>query len=115
MVNTVHSYLLFSVQFSLAVTTNPVPDTNLSKFNFKVNDIISGECLPVPDPDMEPVDFYKVSKIKLISPETLGVTVLGHFRDVTKMDLRRCSNISGKDTHYFLLEYLWMTNIFRKF
>jgi hypothetical protein len=34
-----------------------------AKFNFKVNDIISGECLPVPDPDMEPVDFYKVSKL----------------------------------------------------
>jgi hypothetical protein len=34
-----------------------------AKFNFKVNDIISGECLPVPDPDMEPVAYYKVSKL----------------------------------------------------
>jgi hypothetical protein len=25
-----------------------------AKFSFKVNDIISGECLPVPDPDIEP-------------------------------------------------------------
>jgi hypothetical protein len=32
-----------------------------AKFNFKVNDIISGECLPVSDPDIEPVDYYKVS------------------------------------------------------
>ncbi|MEN3004723.1 hypothetical protein [Dehalobacterium formicoaceticum] len=34
-----------------------------AKFNFKVNDVISGECLHVPDPDMEPVDYYKVSKL----------------------------------------------------
>ena len=29
-----------------------------------MNDVISGECLTVPDPDMEPVDYYKVSKLK---------------------------------------------------
>lgn len=34
-----------------------------AKFNFKVNDIISGACLPVSDPDKEPVDYYKVSKL----------------------------------------------------
>ena len=43
-----------------------------AKFNFKVNDIISGECLPVPDPDMEPVDYYKVSKLKVISEGEQG-------------------------------------------
>ncbi len=37
-----------------------------AKFNFKVNDIISGACLPVLDPDMEPVDYYKVSKLSKI-------------------------------------------------
>jgi hypothetical protein len=37
------------------------------KHQFKVNDVISGECVPVPDPDMEPVEFYKVSKLKVIS------------------------------------------------
>jgi hypothetical protein len=35
-----------------------------AKLQLKVNDVISGECLTVPDPDMEPVDYYKVSKLK---------------------------------------------------
>ena len=38
-----------------------------AKFNFKVNDVISGECLPVPDPDMEPVAYYKVSKLAKVA------------------------------------------------
>ncbi len=45
-----------------------------AKFNFKVNDIISGECLPVLDPDMEPVDYYKVSKLSKISEGEAGST-----------------------------------------
>jgi len=43
-----------------------------AKFMFKVNDIISEECLPVPDPDMEPVDYYKVSKLFKIEEGTQG-------------------------------------------
>jgi hypothetical protein len=35
-----------------------------------VNDVISGECVPVPDPDLEPTQFYKVSKLKLITRST---------------------------------------------
>ena len=45
-----------------------------AKHQFKVNDVIFGECVPVPDPDMEPVEYYKVSKLKLISPGTTGST-----------------------------------------
>ncbi|MGE4284397.1 MAG: hypothetical protein AB7G87_11840 [Clostridia bacterium] len=45
-----------------------------AKHQFKVNDVISGECLPVPDPDMEPVDYYKVSKLKVISNVEQGST-----------------------------------------
>lgn len=41
-----------------------------AKHQFKVNDIISGECVPVPDPDTEPTEYYKVSKLKLISQST---------------------------------------------
>ena len=37
-----------------------------AKHQFKVNDIISGAGLPVPDPEMEPVDYYKVSKLALV-------------------------------------------------
>jgi hypothetical protein len=41
-----------------------------SKHQFKINDVISGECVPVPDPDLEPTQFYKVSKLKIISKST---------------------------------------------
>ena len=44
-----------------------------AKHQFKVNDVIFGECVPVPDPDMEPVEFYKVPKLKVISPGTTGI------------------------------------------
>ncbi len=43
-----------------------------AKHQFKVNDVISGECFPVPDPDLEPVNYYKVSKLKVISKGTTG-------------------------------------------
>lgn len=45
-----------------------------AKHQFKVNDVISGECVPVPDPDLEPTQYYKVSKLKLISQGTIGST-----------------------------------------
>ncbi len=41
-----------------------------AKHQFKVNDVISGECVPVPDPDTEPTEYFKVSKLKLISQST---------------------------------------------
>lgn len=37
-----------------------------AKHQFKVNDVIAGECLPVPDPELEPTQYYKVSKIDFI-------------------------------------------------
>ncbi|SMP57097.1 hypothetical protein [Anoxynatronum buryatiense] len=43
-----------------------------AKHQFKVNDTISGECVPVPDLDMEPVEYYKVSKLKVISTGEQG-------------------------------------------
>lgn len=45
-----------------------------AKHQFKVNDIISGECVPVPDPDTEPTEYYKVSKLKLITRSTPSLT-----------------------------------------
>ena len=41
-----------------------------AKHQFKVNDVIFGECVPVPDPDTEPTEYYKVSKLKLITRST---------------------------------------------
>jgi hypothetical protein len=45
-----------------------------AKHQFKVNDVISGECLQVPDPETEPVEYYKVSKLKVISYGTITKT-----------------------------------------
>lgn len=42
-----------------------------AQHQFRVNDIISGECVPVPDPDLEPTQYYKVSKLKVISPGSI--------------------------------------------
>ena len=78
-----------------------------AKFNFKVNDIISGECLPVPDPDMEPVDYYKVSKLskisegeqsstsaptELVSPELEVYRERGHRRLAARTYEVKCSS-----------------------
>lgn len=42
-----------------------------AKHQFRAGDAISGECLPVADPEKEPVEYYKTSKLKLTSrPET---------------------------------------------
>ena len=45
-----------------------------AKNQFKANDIISGECLLVTDPNMEPVEYYKVSKLKVINRGEQGCT-----------------------------------------
>lgn len=37
-----------------------------SKHAFRVGDVVSGECLPVQDSRQESVEFYKVSKFKLL-------------------------------------------------
>lgn len=41
-----------------------------AKHQFKVNDVISGECIPVPDPVTKLTEYYKVSKLKLITRST---------------------------------------------
>ena len=42
-----------------------------AKHQFKVNDVISGECVPVPNSDLEPTEYYKMSKLKVISSGTI--------------------------------------------
>jgi len=37
-----------------------------AKHMFRVGDVVSGECLPVQDKSIEVVEFYKVSKLKLM-------------------------------------------------
>jgi len=45
-----------------------------AKYQFKVSDVISGECVPVAYTEMEPVEYYKVSKLKVIESGTIGST-----------------------------------------
>src|SRR5690554_5769134 len=37
------------------------------KHQFKAGEVISGECVPVADERLEPVEYYKVSKLKKLS------------------------------------------------
>jgi len=81
-----HTYLGYAIKIAGTIDTEETISLNQNifsmgigkaaqvKFNFKVNDIISGECLPVPDPDMEPVDYYKVSKLAKVEEGEQGST-----------------------------------------
>jgi hypothetical protein len=68
-----HTYLGYAIKITGTIDNQQttfsigIGKAAQAKFNFKVNDVISGECLPVPDPDMEPVAYYKVSKLAKIS------------------------------------------------
>ncbi len=46
------------------------------KQQFKAGEVISGECVPVADERLEPVEYYKVSKLKKLSEADTFVTVL---------------------------------------
>lgn len=73
-----HTYLGYAITIAGTIDNQEttfsigIGKTAQVKFNFKVNDIISGECLPVPDPDMEPVDYYKVSKLAKVAEGVQG-------------------------------------------
>lgn len=68
-----HSYLGYAIRLdgdldgAENIFSIGVGKANHAKNQFKVNDIISGECVPVQDLDLEPVEYYKVSKLRVIS------------------------------------------------
>ncbi|HBJ82204.1 hypothetical protein [Pseudothermotoga sp.] len=71
-----HSYLGYAITLEGDIDTQHttfsigIGKAVHAKHQFKVNDVISGECVPVPDTDLEPTEYYKVSKLKLISQST---------------------------------------------
>jgi hypothetical protein len=79
-----HTYLGYAIKIAGTIDNQETISSNQNIFSigigkaaqakhqFKVNDIISGECLPVPDPDMEPVDYYKVSKLAKVAEGEQG-------------------------------------------
>ena len=60
-----------------------------AKHQFKVNDVISVGCVPVPDPDMEPVEYYKGSKLKVISKGEQGSSSLPWKRVPPELEVYR--------------------------
>ncbi len=68
-----HSYLGYAITMEgeidsqKAIFSIGIGKAAHARHQFKVNDVIAGECIPVPDPDAEPTEYYKVSKLKVIS------------------------------------------------
>jgi hypothetical protein len=114
-----HTYLGYAIRIAGTIDNQETISSNQNifsigigkaaqaKFNLKVNDIISGECLPVPDPDMEPVDYYKVSKLakvaegeqgslsapwELVPPELEVYRERGHRRLAARTYDTKCSS-----------------------
>jgi hypothetical protein len=108
-----HTYLGYAIKIAGTIDAEEstfsigIGKAAQAKFSFKVNDIISGECLPVPDPDMEPVDYYKVSKLakvaegeqgslsapwELVAPELEVYRERGHRRLAARTYDSKCSS-----------------------
>ncbi len=73
-----HTYLGYAIKIAGTIDSQEtsfsigIGKAAQAKYQFKVNDIISGACLPVLDPNLEPVDYYKVSKLSKISEGEQG-------------------------------------------
>lgn len=108
-----HTYLGYAIKIAGTIDAEEttfsigIGKAAQAKFNLKVNDVISGECLPVPDPDMEPVDYYKVSKLakvaegeqgslsapwELVAPELEVYRERGHRRLAARTYDSKCSS-----------------------
>ena len=68
-----HSYLGYRLLID-GIINNEVGEFSIgvgkathNKFQFQVGDEVSGESLPVADKNKEPVDFYKTTKLKMIT------------------------------------------------
>lgn len=68
-----HNYLGYSLFISGSIGDETyefsigVGKVAYQKYQFQVGDEICGESLPVADPRIEPVDFYKTSKLKVLN------------------------------------------------
>lgn len=68
-----HSYLGYALKLTGAIAGDEkdfsigIGKAAHEKHQFKAGEVISGECVPVGDERLEPVEFYKVSKLKKLS------------------------------------------------
>lgn len=64
-----HAYLGYVVRLSGVIEAEEhffaigIGKASQLTWSLRVGDVISGLCLPVPDPDLDPVEYYKVSKL----------------------------------------------------
>lgn len=67
-----HSYLGYSLLVEGAIDNEPrtflvgIGQAAQAKHQFRAGDFVRGAAVPVVDPDLEAVDFYKASRLKLI-------------------------------------------------
>jgi len=68
-----HSYLGYVLQIDGVIGgetrtfTVGIGKVAHAKHNFRNGDQVSGVCVPAADPNQEPAEFYKVSRLKLVS------------------------------------------------
>ena len=68
-----HSYLGYAIKIAGLIDGDKkefsigIGKAALEKQQFKAGEVISGECVPVVDERLEPVEYYKVSKLKKLS------------------------------------------------
>ncbi len=73
-----HTYLGYAIALKYKNTnqegniTIGIGKAAYAKWKYQVGDTISGECLPVEHIVLEPVEYYKVSKLKLIKRGALN-------------------------------------------
>lgn len=84
-----HAYLGFVLRVRGTLTgqasefTVGIGNGAQAKHQFRAGDTVSGECLPVADPEKEPVEYYKTSKLKLTArPEQSAATTPPPWRGV---------------------------------
>lgn len=116
-----HSYLGYVIQLSGEL--DEVPDVVFSiaigkaahsKHQFKVNDLISGECVAVPDPNLETAEYYKVSKLKLISSGEQGSMSLPWELVPPELEAYRergCRRLSSKTYDSKCSSCMWGANM----
>ena len=70
-----HTYLGYSLKVRGRVGSEPreflvgVGQGAHTRHHFRIGNAVSGDALPIPDPRLETVEFYKVSKLKVGLPE----------------------------------------------
>jgi hypothetical protein len=78
-----HTYLGYSLKVRGRVGSEPreflvgVGQGAHTRHHFRTGNALSGDALPIPDPRLETVEFYKVSKFELLVHTSVGPPASG--------------------------------------